>query len=148
MNDIVSKTKEYFYDEWNKNLLWSIDWQTMRLLSIYIWYDTKWYDWKKYTAYLDCLENKSKHSRSNEDLQELEKQFLLWWEVCDKVLEIILDENNEFLLDIIKDVIDDSKWNAKLSNSKKLNHELTTSYEWESYIIKKYTLFPNLLNNE
>ena len=137
LNDYIYEEKMKFYNEWNLNKLWIISEKTKTLISIYFADMFKWSDWKAYQGYLTLCKKWK--------LEDLEKQFLLWWKFFEKVLNQTKIMQEEFLIETITE---DSGWQWDSNPDKRLNYLLTrllSNKLQKTYVLKKYTLFPNLL---
>lgn len=139
INEAIYKCKMEFYGIRNKNNMWSICTKTKVLLSMY----TK--------INFDRQENLSVYSYYNDlDNKEQESLFLLWWDLCDTVLNRTIESTNMDYSYYIDTVLDDDHWTWSDEYGEKLNYLLTESLKnnVNYYVLYKYTLFPKLLNNE
>lgn len=135
--------KSEFYEEWNKRGLGTIDDKTTRLLSLIFKLTIGGDRYKDFLIDDESYNNK-----------QLEWLFKTWGEYCERVMnklkELIWYEVNT----VIDDCADDSLRKGAATNniSLRLNYqlsELCREYQiWDNYLIKKYSLFPNLLNND
>lgn len=139
VENYIYKEKMKFYDEWNQNRLGMISEKTKVLISIFYANMYKWDDGDNYQSFLTvCGEWKP---------EDLEREFLLWWEFCTKVLDEMRDCKS---FDLIELISDDSEWSED-QFEKRLNYFLT---KWLSeimekkYVLRKYTLYPYVLWNE
>lgn len=143
INKYVKMTKSEFYTEWNKRGLGTIDDKTTRLLSLIvklvIW-------WDSYTDFLIRDETQTE--------EQVYALFKTWWEYCEKVMknmkEFVLEDLNSIIDHCAND--DEWSWKSKDNLSLRLNYklsELCRYFElWDNYMIKKYSLFPNLISND
>lgn len=155
IHDTAYKLKTYFYTYRNERKMWSIDKETTILLSFLCDSWIKWKDNDRYMWYMDIpplyWENSPYwNDWRNVDCAKMCWLFQEWWNFCDDVLDIILDEQKIYIEDIIDTVYDNSNWerNSDTDYAWKLNYKLTEHLSDEyGNIIRKYTLFPKLLNN-
>lgn len=160
INEHIKKMKSAFYNEWNKRGLGTIDDKTTWLLStvakLLIWWDT-------YKMYLDMPAwfswdlSEYKDTEWNYNFEKLDKLFKTWGEYCDFVM-CLTEWESWFGIEDIKEIIErcsmdeDWSWPKKDVLSLRLNYvlsELCWTYEiGDNYLIKKYSLFPNLLKND
>jgi hypothetical protein len=157
IDDCVYKIKSHFYWEWNKSFLWSIDKETATLLVMYINHHIK--DDNVYCTRLNYPPLYwDDEDWCNIDHKKMDIIFKQWWSFCDAVLNVMYNETIDQYIDIlIEEIIDNSWWLPKNNNSpwrfaSRLNYKLT-QYLWEvygdkKYIISRFTLYPNLLEDE
>jgi len=136
------KIKDYLYEKWNRNYIWTISKDTYVLLRMYIDTIVNEDSIKESISidnYLNDKDNSYENFMTSDDFR---KQFLDWvyknW--CN-------DMDNT-----IESVYDDSIWQTKEQYWSKLNHilteELAVLYQnKDHYILRKFTLFPEFLNN-
>lgn len=154
INNVVNRLKNSFYTNWNNSILWNIDEKTKSLLSIYIINLVKWKNNDNYKEKIEYFEystnNKIKdwNNYKKKNFEKWNSKFLLWWDYCDIITDIIFEELNWDLLYDLEYISDDDNWRKWLKNNERLNYYLTKNFDWEFYIIKKYTLFPNAYTNE
>ena len=161
INEYVKKTKSDFYKEWNKKWLGTIDSKTTRLLSIIvkelIWWDNyisyltmPWYLW------YDLSQYKKWEWKYDFDLEKLDKLFKTWWDYCNLVMDLTTSERfGEInMIDLIEHCANDDErnWAGKKNISLRLNYKLSEYWWinelWDNYLVKKYSLFHNLLKND
>lgn len=152
--DNINTAKDYFYTQWNNNFMWTIDKNTMCLLSMefneFLW-------WDKYISFLLYPPLYYNLETTNININKQKKIFLNWWDFCDEVLSCMLEEFKITLDYYIEECFDDTQRNPKNNNNHnrfwvRLNHELTKSLIdsiWDNklYVIKKFSLYPDLFNN-
>ena len=158
---IDQNTKKYidiFFVKWNERNLWSIDKNTVALLSIYCNTMIGWDSYKNYICYPYI--NKWEDN-PNEDI--LDDLFKIWWDYCDEVLSLMDWPFSEYKDTDLSDYyfeynpIDDSiwKWSCKDNYSYRLNYTLSTSLllfvkDWflkNDFSIQKYSYFYNQIKN-
>lgn len=143
INKYVRLAKSDFYNEWNKRGLGTIDEKTTRLLSL-VFKLTIWED-----NYEDFLIDDWTY-----DNKQLEAMFKTWGEYCERVMAELKDVISYEVNAIIEDCANDDIWNwdNKDNLSLRLNYKLSElCYDYQigdHYLIKKHSLFPNLLNND
>lgn len=163
ITELIKKKKKFFYDEWNKKWLWTINNKTAYLLSecirLLLWWNNyykflpaPYYLWNyDISQYITCATKPIQF-----DMEKLDALFKTWWEFCKAVLEFVWYEriSDEEILDIIDFCSDDDKrcWVQKNNLSLRLNYKLSElcwiNELWDVYSVKKYSLFPNLLKND
>lgn len=149
--DNAVKAKKYFYSEWNKKLMWSICEKTKVLVSMYvnnyIVENDAYCAWLNFPPLYPGCETPLKDGVF--EYKKYDSMFKLWWEYCERVLDMMYCEVCESINEIIKDVFDENYRNEKRKWEywSKLNYYLTENLEWvqEDYVIKKFTLHPKLI---
>lgn len=157
INEHIKRVKSHFYEEWNKHWLGTIDSKTTWLLSIVV-KQLVWGD-----AYKTCLDMPAwfwfdlsdyENPDGKYDLDKLDKLFKTWGEYCDFVMCLTEWESGFGIEEIIERCSRDEDWSWPKKDvlSIRLNYvlsELCWDYEiGDNYLIKKYSLFPNLLRND
>lgn len=132
--------------------MWSIDKNTLILLYHVINSDMlfdayKWFLWHEdFTCEIRDRDPWKK-------IDWMNSQFLLWWKVCDAIIEMMIGESYSSLLWILDEVLDDSIRTNIWSYSDRLNYCLTEAiihsvelWLTSKYFLLKYTLFPKLVS--
>lgn len=145
----VQEHKAKFYDQWNLSRLWEVDKKTTSLVAIYFSIMIKWEDWENYHGYLGLPTfTKTGVILRGDEYNALEKEFMLWWELCDEVLEITASSSLD-INSILEQVIDDSMWmkTTHTDYSSRLNYCLTEELVdrlRDNFAVKRFTLYPEL----
>jgi hypothetical protein len=160
IEETVKEVKDYFYSEWNKAYLWSVDKKTAALLNMYINHHIK--DDNIYQTYLNYPPLYWERSPywndwKNVDEKKMNIIFMQWWSFCDNVLDIMKEEFIEQYIDwLIEEVVNDDVWLPKNNKHEwrfcnRLNYKLTEYLDeiyWDkNYVIYRFTLHPNLITN-
>lgn len=161
ITDTIEKLKGYFQTEWNSKYMGSIDNNTYILLRTFLNNLIKWADWNRYKTYIHYPPLYWPDSSYWEDYRAIDPKkmeilFQKWWDFCNDVLDAIFNEATWDIDYIIEKIFDDNKWLPENNNDKfryisRLNYKLTELLwedgETKDYFIKKYTLYPNLLQD-
>jgi len=152
INNNIYRAKYHFYNSWNNASLWTLSDKEKTLVSMYCKDKYFWLENNNYLSYLwfpplyyswDFWQE----PKSWKDYLEKEGLFLLWWDYCDAILEVIQDEIYSDIEYMIKEVIEDENRAMEWRYNIKLNYELTIMLSDYWYRIKKYTLYPNMLSD-
>ncbi len=145
-NDLVYKMQNHLYSERNRNVMWTICKKTITLLKMY------------FNEYVDHEIEDYVGYESRESDTDMYIKFRNWSEYCDKVLHAVEQSTILATNDIIEDVFNDKEWTSNDDNNKdrfnwRLNYEFTEWFrdhldEKKHYVIRKFTLFNNLLDND
>ncbi len=150
LNDTGYKALQFFFEEWNRLKMGTIDWKTLSFVQMQV---TMFASGNDYTSFLDFPP-----LRPNKDFPDYEiadNMFKLWGVFCDEVLGYMLHNEKEGISSMLEYCFDDENWKPteKANYSSRLNYYLTEdNIDWyetigKLYILKKFTLFPNLLDN-
>ncbi len=147
LSELVWRYKVEFFKQWNNAKMGEIDWLTMQLLSIYVYDYIKWEDWNNYTSYLDILWERT---ANNKELERRNNLFMEWWEYCDEVIDFMFDMAVDSIEGDIEYIYSNENWRWDRDNDYtwKLNFLLTSYWGWPFYIIKKFSLYPNVYEND
>ena len=140
----------------------SIDQKTTWLLSttaksLIGWDNYRWYLDMPVCFWRDLSQYKNWEWKWDYDYDKLDALFKTWWDYCEFVMDLTIGErwfSEVDIVDIIEHCSNDDEWNWTKKNdlSLRLNYklsELCWLYDlWDNYLIKKYSLFPNLLKND
>ena len=140
IKDEKNNAKSFFYDKWNSQFMWTISKETTILFSMYL---NELFDEKR------CMD-------SQRVFWENKILFKQWLEYCDKILSDVLHEESVNLSYLLEDCFEDDERTPKNDNDEdrfwwRLNYKLTNklmNFDIKKYVIKKYSLFHNLLENE
>jgi len=161
IDDCSYKVRNYFYSEWNKWFLWSIDKQTATLLVMYVNHHIK--DDNIYCTrltYPPLYWENSPHWKNRRDVKDVDMDIIFkrWEQFCDDILNIMYEEITEqYINSLIEEVMDDSIWIPKNNKhpwkfTNRLNYKLTEDlceiYEDKKYILSRFTLHPKFLKDE
>ena len=162
INSHINKAKASFYKMWNEKWLWTIDQKTTWLLSTIAklligWDNYRWYLDMPVCFWWDLSQYKNWEWKWDYDYNKLDALFKTWWDYCEYVMDLTIGErwlSDIDIVDIIEHCANDDEWvwAGKKNISLRLNYklsELCWLYDlWDNYLIKKYSLFPNLLKND
>lgn len=138
LDDAIYKFKYLFYEEWNKNIMWMIDEKTKVLISM--WVKNRFSrEWE--VSIVSAISKISEAILTND--------FKKWWNFCEQVLFSIKDDMIDEIDWFFRLVMDDWWRLADINYTSRLNYLLTDNltYDIAPYVLKKYTLFPELLQN-
>lgn len=172
VKDLYNRIKDWWYNYWNntvnvardtykKDFNSTIDPKTSWLIASFLqrWlnlhiYDKEWINRERHEVVLNSLFNNRPINHSVYELydrpsliNEKLEDFYNWWEFFDWITELL--EPAFVLRDCYfgDDIFEDKKWNNIKNISERVNYNVTLAIkdfkDAPSWIIKKYSLFPN-----
>ena len=173
----VKKKIDDFFKRWNEQDLWTIDSNTVALLSI-LYQNVYWeksIDWtlsvaaftastrtsKKWVYKCSLLNKEFKLPISDLSINKYKKIFKEWWKFCDYVLDWIWCENNYWDLndyflnkELDWDLLNDKQWADHMDYCQRLNYILTELALTEfvdlfknDFVLKKYWYYYKDIKN-
>lgn len=142
--------------------MWNIDANTATLIKMYTDNSIKWHDGLNYCWWVLYpplyWENSIYWEHQNAgNWTKMGALFEQWGRFCDDVLSIMYwEETSQYVDTLIKEVFDDENRLPKGNKNKnryneRLNYKLTQVLDEalgdKNYVLRKYTLFPQLLSN-
>lgn len=150
LSDASFEALKFFFEERNSLGMGTICWKTLSFVKMGV---TSFGNSTDYQSWLDY-----KPLRKEEEFigyEEADLLFKLWGDFCDEVVAYMLYHEKESISSMLKYCFDDDNWRPteKVNYSDRLNYYLTEdNVDWyksidKLYVLKKFTLFPNLLDN-